>query len=152
MRRVLTWPSDVRQSGCGVSIVMCGSCPSRAPKATGTIVGMTRPPAPCRGCPPDDSWRRSPGMGPPRRGSGDEVSSVTRRGKGTPHHNPSMNPITQEQREAFARLLVEAKQRRRKLFDHQLEDKVREEFLPRLVQRQGIAGLVGKIGKLSSEL
>lgn len=63
-----------------------------------------------------------------------------------------MSTITHEQREAFARLLREAKERRQKLFEHQLEGKVREDFLPKLVQRQGIAGLVGKIGKLSSEL
>lgn len=63
-----------------------------------------------------------------------------------------MSTITHEQREAFARLLREAKQRRQQLFDHQLDGKVREEFLPKLVQRQGIAGLVGKIGKLSGEL
>lgn len=60
--------------------------------------------------------------------------------------------ITHEQREAFARLLREGKQRRQKVFEHQLEEKVNEEFLPKLVQRQGITGLVGKIGKLSSEL
>lgn len=63
-----------------------------------------------------------------------------------------MTTITHEQREAFARLLREGKQRRQKVFEHQLEEKVNEEFLPKLVQRQGITGLVGKIGKLSSEL
>lgn len=63
-----------------------------------------------------------------------------------------MTTITHEQREAFARLLREAKQRRDKLFEHRLEEKVQEEFLPKLVQRQGIAGLVSKIGKLSSDL
>lgn len=63
-----------------------------------------------------------------------------------------MNPITQEQRDAFVRLLREEKERRRTLFERQLEEKVQAEFLPRLVQRQGIAGLVGKIGKLSSDL
>jgi len=47
-----------------------------------------------------------------------------------------MNTITHEQREAFARLLREAKERRNKLFEHQLEEKVQEEFLPKLVQRQ----------------
>lgn len=63
-----------------------------------------------------------------------------------------MTTITQEQRDAFARLLREEKQRREKLFERQLAEKVDEEFLPRLVQRQGIAGLVGKISKLSSDL
>ena len=63
-----------------------------------------------------------------------------------------MNTISHEQREAFVRLLREAKQRRQNLFDRQLDEKVNEEFLPKIVQRQGIAGLVGKIGKLSSDL
>ena len=90
---------------------------------------------------------RSAGLRRRRGHSGQEA----REGDANAHDTP-MNTITQEQREAFARLLGEAKQRRQKLFDHQLEEKVDEEFLPRLVQRQGIAGLVGKIGKLSSEL
>ena len=63
-----------------------------------------------------------------------------------------MNTITQEQREAFVRLLNEAKRRRNTLFERQLKEKVNEEFLPKLVQRQGLTGLVSKIGKLSSDL
>ena len=63
-----------------------------------------------------------------------------------------MTPISHEQREAFARLLQEAKQRHQKLFDEELEEKVNDEFLPKLVQRQGIAGLVQKIGQISGEL
>lgn len=63
-----------------------------------------------------------------------------------------MTTITQEQRDAFVRLLREEQQRRQKLFERQLDEKAHEEFLPKLVQRQGIAGLVGKIGKLSSDL
>ena len=63
-----------------------------------------------------------------------------------------MTPISHEQREAFARLLHQAKQRHDSLFNRELEEKAQNEFLPKLVQRQGIAGLVTKIGQLSGEL
>jgi len=80
--------------------------------------------------------------------------SAKARGKEQLTHtrNTTMNTINQEQREAFVRLLRDAKERRQKLFEHRLHEKVNEEFLPRVVQRQGIAGVVEKIGKLSSEL
>ena len=76
---------------------------------------------------------------------------VRQRGKGRTT-TTSMTTITQEQRDAFVRLLREEQQRRQRLFERQLDERVHEEFLPKLVQRQGITGLVGKIGKLSSDL
>jgi hypothetical protein len=73
--------------------------------------------------------------------------------EGRTTHSPiTMTQITHEQREAFARLLQQAKQRHDSLFDQELEEKVNDEFLPKLVQRQGIAGLVQKIGQISGEL
>lgn len=118
------------------------------------MTGVLPPPRAAR--PSRDSlWRRSHESGRTvAKGRSGGVTRPRREGRGSNTHtqHTPMNPITQEQREAFARLLREAKQRRQNLFEHQLEDKVNEEFLPKLVQRQGIAGLVGKIGKLSSEL
>lgn len=73
--------------------------------------------------------------------------------EGRTTHSPiTMTPITHEQREAFARLLQQAKQRHDSLFNQELEEKVNDEFLPKLVQRQGITGLVQKIGQISGEL
>jgi adenylate kinase family enzyme len=83
------------------------------------------------------------------RGCMGRLASV---GGRTTHSPIIMTPITHEQREAFARLLQQAKQRHDSLFNQELEEKVKDEFLPKLVQRQGITGLVQKIGQISGEL
>lgn len=72
-------------------------------------------------------------------------------GKKGNNHNKTMT-ITQEQREGFVRMLQEAKQNQQQRFERELERRAQEEFLPKLVERQGLAHLVDKIGKLSVEL
>lgn len=49
-------------------------------------------------------------------------------------------------------MLQEAKRNQQRLFERDLEQKAKEELLPKLVERQGLAQLVEKIGRLSDEL
>lgn len=49
-------------------------------------------------------------------------------------------------------MLQETKRNQERRFERDLEQKAKEEFLPKLIERQGLAQLVEKIGKLSNEL
>ena len=60
--------------------------------------------------------------------------------------------ITREQREGFMRLLQEAKSKRQSELQHELEKKVKEEVLPRIMQRQGIVRLVEQVKQIGSQL
>jgi len=60
--------------------------------------------------------------------------------------------ITREQREGFMRLLQEAKSKRQTELQHELEKKVKEEVLPRVMQRQGIVKLVEQVKQIGSQL
>ena len=60
--------------------------------------------------------------------------------------------ISQQQRDSFVRLLNEAKQRRQQDFEERMQEKVRFEFLPKLVQQQGITSNVERITKLATDL
>jgi ATP-dependent Lon protease len=60
--------------------------------------------------------------------------------------------ITREQREGFMRLLQEAKSKRQSEFQRDIEKKVKEEVLPRIMQRQGIVKLVEQVKHIGSQL
>jgi ATP-dependent Lon protease len=60
--------------------------------------------------------------------------------------------ITREQREGFMRLLQEAKSKRQTEFQRDIEKKVKEEVLPRIMQRQGIVKLVEQVKHIGSQL
>jgi ATP-dependent Lon protease len=60
--------------------------------------------------------------------------------------------ITREQREGFMRLLQEAKGKRQSEFQRDIEKKVKEEVLPRIMQRQGIVKLVEQVKHIGSQL
>lgn len=60
--------------------------------------------------------------------------------------------ITREQREGFMRLLQEAKSKRQTELHNELEKKVKEEVLPRIMQRQGIVKLVEQVKSIGSQL
>jgi hypothetical protein len=64
----------------------------------------------------------------------------------------TMEQLTREQREGFVRLLNEAKQRREQTFERELEEKARREFLPKLMERQGIGDLLERISKGTLQL
>lgn len=60
--------------------------------------------------------------------------------------------ITREQREGFMRLLQEAKNKKQSELQRELEKKVKEELLPRIMQRQGIVKLVEQVKQIGSQL
>jgi hypothetical protein len=60
--------------------------------------------------------------------------------------------ITREQREGFMRLLQEAKNRKNTEYQRELEKKVKEELLPKIMQRQGIVKLVEQVKQIGSQL
>ena len=60
--------------------------------------------------------------------------------------------ITREQREGFMRLLQEAKSKRHSELQRELDKKVKEEVLPRIMQRQGIVKLVEQVKHIGSQL
>jgi len=60
--------------------------------------------------------------------------------------------ITREQREGFMRLLQESKQKRQSELQRELDKKVKEEVLPRIMQRQGIVKLVEQVKDIGSQL
>jgi hypothetical protein len=60
--------------------------------------------------------------------------------------------ITREQREGFMRLLQEAKNKRQSELQRELDKKVKEEVLPRIMQRQGIVKLVEQVKDIGSQL
>ena len=64
----------------------------------------------------------------------------------------NMIEITREQREGFMRLLQEAKNKKQMELQRELEKKVKEEVLPRIMQRQGIVKLVEQVKNIGSQL
>jgi hypothetical protein len=60
--------------------------------------------------------------------------------------------ITREQREGFMRLLQEAKSKRQSELRREMDQKVKEEVLPRIMQRQGIVKLVEQVKQIGSQL
>jgi ATP-dependent Lon protease len=60
--------------------------------------------------------------------------------------------ITREQREGFMRLLQEAKTKKNSELQRELEQKVKEEVLPKIMQRQGIVKLVEQVKNIGSQL
>ena len=63
-----------------------------------------------------------------------------------------MNDISREQREGFMRLLQQAKDRKQAEMQRELEKKVKEELLPRIMQRQGIVKLVEQVKQIGAQL
>ena len=63
-----------------------------------------------------------------------------------------MIEITREQREGFMRLLQEAKSKKQNELQRELEKKVKEELLPRIMQRQGIVKLVDQVRQIGTQL
>jgi hypothetical protein len=60
--------------------------------------------------------------------------------------------ITREQREGFMRFLQDAKSRKQADLQRELDQKVKEEVLPRIMQRQGIVKMVDQVGHIGAEL
>jgi hypothetical protein len=60
--------------------------------------------------------------------------------------------ITREQREGFMRLLQEAKSKKHSELQRELEQKVKEEVLPKIMQRQGIVKLVDQVKQIGHQL
>jgi hypothetical protein len=63
-----------------------------------------------------------------------------------------MIEITREQREGFMRLLQEAKSKKQNDLQRELEKKVKEDLLPKIMQRQGIVKLVEQVKNIGSQL
>ena len=63
-------------------------------------------------------------------------------------------PCNQKQREIFARLLAEAKNREELSLEStdDLDKRIEEEFLPKLAQEKGVSSLIAKIRSLHKEL
>lgn len=68
------------------------------------------------------------------------------------HVTTNMIEITREQREGFMRLLQEAKNKKQVELQRELEKKVKEEVLPRIMQRQGIVKLVDQVRQIGTQL
>lgn len=95
--------------------------------------------------------RRGGGRGTaPARGVGEKAG----RYRGGRHNNQTNmdDTFTHEQREAFVRLLQNARERRQHDFEDRMSEKIRFEILPKLVHQQGFAGNIQKMGKLAEEL
>lgn len=60
--------------------------------------------------------------------------------------------ITREQREGFMRLLQEVKSKKQTELQRELEQKVKEELLPKIMQRQGIVKLVEHVKQIGHQL
>lgn len=60
--------------------------------------------------------------------------------------------ISREQREGFMRLLQEAKAKRQNELHRELEKKVKDELLPKIMQRQGIVKLVDQVKQIGHQL
>jgi hypothetical protein len=63
-----------------------------------------------------------------------------------------MIEITREQREGFMRLLQDAKGKKQTELQRELEKKVKEELLPKIMQRQGIVKLVDQVRQIGTQL
>ncbi len=74
------------------------------------------------------------------------------RGVGTTNQINNDMEITREQREGFMRLLQEAKTKKNSELQRELEQKVKEEVLPKIMQRQGIVKLVEQVKNIGSQL
>ncbi len=83
-------------------------------------------------------------------------SGLCHRTEGVERRQPTthinMIEITREQREGFMRLLQEAKNKKQVELQRELEKKVKEEVLPRIMQRQGIVKLVEQVKNIGSQL
>jgi hypothetical protein len=66
--------------------------------------------------------------------------------------NLTMIELTREQREGFMRLLQEAKNKKQNEYQRELEQKVKEEVLPKIMQRQGIVKLVEQVKHIGTQL
>lgn len=73
------------------------------------------------------------------------------RGKETTTNN-NMYEFTREQREGFMRFLQDAKTRKQTELQRDLDRKVKEEVLPKIMQRQGLVKLVEQVGTIGSRL
>ena len=60
--------------------------------------------------------------------------------------------ITREQREGFMRLLQEAKSKKQGELQRELQEKVKDELLPKIMQRQGIVKLVDQVKQIGHQL
>ena len=60
--------------------------------------------------------------------------------------------ITREQREGFMRLLQEAKSKKQGELQRELQEKVKDELLPKIMQRQGIVKLVEQVKQIGHQL
>ena len=60
--------------------------------------------------------------------------------------------ITREQREGFMRLLQEAKSKKQGELQRELQEKVKDELLPKIMQRQGIVKLVEQVKQIGTQL
>ena len=63
-----------------------------------------------------------------------------------------MSDISREQREGFMRMLQEAKTRRDQELRRELEKKVKDDLLPKIMQRQGIVKLIGEVKEIGHQL
>ena len=68
------------------------------------------------------------------------------------NNNKLTMEISREQREGFMRLLQEAKAKRHNELHRELEKKVKDELLPRIMQRQGIVKLVEQVKTIGHQL
>jgi hypothetical protein len=60
--------------------------------------------------------------------------------------------ITREQREGFMRLLQDAKSKKQGELQRELQEKVKDELLPKIMQRQGIVKLVEQVKQIGHQL
>lgn len=82
----------------------------------------------------------------------DPATAPTAEGeKGNNNQRKDME-ITREQREGFMRLLQEAKNRKQVEYQRDLDKKVKEELLPKIMQRQGIVRLVEQVKNIGHQL
>ena len=68
------------------------------------------------------------------------------------NNNKLTMEISREQREGFMRLLQEAKAKRQNELHRELEKKVKDELLPKIMQRQGIVKLVDQVKQIGHQL
>jgi ATP-dependent Lon protease len=68
-----------------------------------------------------------------------------------PNNNNKMD-MTRDQREGFMRLLQEAKAKKNAEYQREVDKKVKEEVLPKIMQRQGIVRLVEQVKQIGSQL
>jgi ATP-dependent Lon protease len=69
-----------------------------------------------------------------------------------PNNNNNKMDMTRDQREGFMRLLQEAKAKKNAEYQREVDKKVKEEVLPKIMQRQGIVRLVEQVKQIGSQL